>query len=88
MNLILDPRAWRACKKYSLADMAKAAGIQGKNPLRTYSRYESGQHPCPSQVIENIRKFSNGEIGAEAWQKARMDYLHGLESGSHSEAVA
>lgn len=69
------PKAWRLSSGFSQGHVAKKAGLTGANPSRTYDRYESGECPCPAAVIEAVRKLSEGVVGAESWQRQRLDYL-------------
>lgn len=71
----LEPRSWRLREGLTVAEMARRAGISGKNPVRTYGRYETGEQPCPPEVIERVREITGGEVGAEGWQKARVEFL-------------
>lgn len=61
------PREWRLSAGLRLKDVALAAGIGGKNPARTYARYESGEQDCPAGVVEAVRKLSDGVVSAEDW---------------------
>ena len=72
---IVSPLQWRLNVGLTLAAAAERAGIAGKNPLRTYARYESGAQPCPPHVVEAIRTASSGTVGAESWHRARLAFL-------------
>jgi transcriptional regulator with XRE-family HTH domain len=73
--LILDPKSWRVEAGLTLAAVAANAGIGGANPAKTYSRYETGESPCPATVVEAVRTLSGGLVGAEAFHAARMRFL-------------
>lgn len=86
--MIREPKAWRVAAGFSVASVARQAGIQGNNPVRTYSRYESGENPCPAEVVEAVRMLSDGEVGAESWQKVRLDFLRRGQPSPPSEGAA
>lgn len=73
--MIRNPRYWREKAGFSLADVASKAGIIGRNPSRTYARYETGENQCPVPVIESVRRLSGGRVTAESWCAARAEYL-------------
>lgn len=74
-----DPKDWRAQADLTLASAAMLAGIQGRNPSKTYSRYETGESPCPAAVVEKIRAGSNGQVTAESWHAVRLAFLKSKE---------
>lgn len=69
-----DPKAWRVGAGKGLTEIARAVGLGGKNPARTYDRYEKGEQECPAEVVEAVRQMSGGIVGAESWLRARMAY--------------
>lgn len=74
-TMIRDPKSWRVDAGLSLAAVAARAGIVGKNPMRTYGRYERGEQPCPAEVVEAVRALSDGRVSAETWHQVRLAYL-------------
>ncbi|MBI1202578.1 MAG: hypothetical protein GC182_08710 [Rhodopseudomonas sp.] len=84
-----NPRDWRIAKSLSQATVARAAGITGSNPARTYDRYERGQYLCPTQIVENVRRLSDGAVDAMSWHKVRLAYLAaaGGENSIFTEAA-
>jgi transcriptional regulator with XRE-family HTH domain len=83
--MIRLPKTWREQAGLSCADVARRCGIAGKNPTKTYSRYETGESPAPALVIEAVRKLSAGKVDAETFQRARLSFL---KLKSKSEAAA
>jgi transcriptional regulator with XRE-family HTH domain len=73
--MIRSPRKWREKAALSLADVAAKVGIVGRNPSRTYARYETGENQCPVPVIEGVRLLSKGRVTAESWCAARAEFL-------------
>lgn len=73
--MIRDPKAWRTEAGLSLAHVAEACGIAGKNPSKTYSRYETGENKCPTEVIEAVRKLSSEAVGPDSWHQVRLTFL-------------
>jgi transcriptional regulator with XRE-family HTH domain len=70
-----DPREWRKETGKTLADVASLAGIAGRNPSRTYARYETGDNQCPANVIEAVRVLSAGAVTGDSWQRVRVNFL-------------
>jgi transcriptional regulator with XRE-family HTH domain len=73
--MIRDPKSWRTEAGMSLAAVAAGCGIGGKNPSKTYSRYETGESPAPADVVEAVRKISRGKITVESFHAARLAHL-------------
>jgi transcriptional regulator with XRE-family HTH domain len=73
--MALEPKVWRERAGLTLRDLAVKAGIRGKNPARTYDRYERGEQDCPPAVMEAVRIQSGGAVGAEQWLKVRLRRL-------------
>ncbi len=85
---IRDPKSWRNEAGLTLAEVAARAGITGRNPAKTYSRYETGQSPCPAPVVEAVRSLSEGAVGAEAFHKVRLRHLSGAGAEEQPEGAA
>lgn len=86
--LILDPKAWRLQAGMTLATVARAAGIEGRNPAKTYSRYEQGESACPAEIVERLRTLSQGQLGAESFHAARLSWLRANTATASAEACA
>jgi predicted transcriptional regulator len=70
--MIREPKVWREEAGHSLATVARACGIEGKNPAKTYSRYETGECPAPAGVVEAVREMSRGRVTAESFHHVRL----------------
>lgn len=81
----VDPRSWREQAGKTLAEVAQAIGISGKNPARTYARYETGASRCPETVIAAIERLSGGAVTPTSWLRLRMrgDGLAGRGETGH-----
>jgi transcriptional regulator with XRE-family HTH domain len=77
MNTRIDPKHWRLNGHLSMAAMAAAAGVRGKNPSRTWQRWETGERAPPLRVIVEIERISDGVINAGAWNTVRQAFLNG-----------
>lgn len=73
--MIRNPKEWRAAAGLTMASVATSAGIIGRNPSATYSRYERGAQQCPAPVIAAVEKLSDGAVTAASWQAVRMEFL-------------
>jgi hypothetical protein len=51
---------WRVAAGLSLARAARVAGVAGKNPARTWHRWETGEREPPVSVIAAVEELSNG----------------------------
>lgn len=80
----IAPRAWRQAAGRTLAEVAAAAGISGKNPSRTLARYETGENVPSPIVVEAVRELSGGGVTAEAWHRVRLDFLEARERAARS----
>jgi transcriptional regulator with XRE-family HTH domain len=84
--MILDPKAWRLQAGLTLASVARAAGIEGRNPAKTYSRYEQGESACPAEIVERLRALSQGQLGAESFHAVRLTWLRSNAAPVPAEA--
>ena len=89
MDTIRQPKAWREEQRFSLAHVARSCGIAGRNPAKTYSRYELGESPCPAEVVEAVRVLSAGAVTAESFHHVRLAFLRqGSLRQPHAEAAS
>ena len=66
-------KQWRTDRKLTLAEAAALLGICGKNPARTYQRYETGERSISDPVlIDRIEHATDGKITATHIQKWRL----------------
>lgn len=84
----LSPHDWRAQAGLSLAKAAEAAGIAGKNPARTYGRYEAGETPVPAEVVEAIQNASGGAVTPASWHQVRLGFLRANGGAAPRAAVS
>lgn len=68
---IVLPAQWRALQKLSQDSVAKSLGIAGKNPARTWHRWESGERQPPLTIVLRIEAMSNGLVTTASWVAAR-----------------
>ena len=54
--------AWRLAHEYSYAAAARRLGLRGKNPGRTYQRYENGERLPAPDVMRRIVAATNGTV--------------------------
>ncbi len=71
----MQPKHWREQAKISLGEIARRLGVEGKNPARTYHRYETGERAAPAGIVERFREVSNGAVRAEDWHETRLGWL-------------
>lgn len=67
----LSPRDWRQSQKLSLEAAAVRLGVSGKNPARTWQRWETGQHAAPLEVIIAVEQMSGGRVTPASWAQIR-----------------
>ena len=82
--MIRNPKIWRQRAGLTLAEVAARVAIGGRNPARTYQRYENGECACPLSVIVAIERLSGAQIGAKSWQRARQRFLTSQRSSAPS----
>lgn len=49
-------------------------GIGGKNPSRTWQRYETGEREPPISVIARLEIISEGAVTTSSWMLVRQAY--------------
>lgn len=74
----MSPEEWRRECGLSQEALARLLGISGKNPARTWQRWEIGDREPPLTVVEKIEALSDGRVNTAAWvklqkQKARPE---------------
>lgn len=55
-------------------------GITGKNPSRTWQRYETGEREPPVSVIAKLEMISDGAVTTTSWMHVRQAYQARQES--------
>lgn len=53
-----------------MAAAAAELGVSGKNPARTYQRWETGQSNPPLAVVLKLKTLSNGLVDIGSWRGA------------------
>ncbi|MFC5421050.1 helix-turn-helix domain-containing protein [Bosea eneae] len=65
------PQEWRRASGLSQAEVAKLLGLEGKNPSRTWQRYETGERQPRPNVIVAVERISKGKVTARSWEMVR-----------------
>lgn len=81
----LSPRAWRTDASLSMTTVAEMLGLAGKNPARTYQRWEKGALTPPLWVIQKVEKFSGGRVTVASWAALEADKKTGQIDRSQFE---
>lgn len=85
----MTPRAWRKSNKMSQAEAADAVGVRGRNPARTWQRWESGECSPPVIVMAKIEKLSGGRVTLASWEEAlRRKILRRSREDAEKDDVA
>jgi predicted transcriptional regulator len=63
----ITPREWREQEGLSLKAAAAMLGISGKNPGRTWQRYEAGDRKPPLALIADVEHHSKGTVTLASW---------------------
>lgn len=74
MNKSILPAQWRAQRNLSMAAVAEIIGLSGKNPARTWQRWENGEREPPLAIILKIEGLSGGQVTTASWVSARHAY--------------
>lgn len=82
------PKHWREQTGISLAELARRLGVAGKNPARTYQRYETGERAAPAAIIQRFREISHDAVRAEDWHEARLAWLDRVAQSRPAPAEA
>jgi transcriptional regulator with XRE-family HTH domain len=77
----LTPAEWRKDAGLSQAAIAAQVGLTGKNPSRTWQKWESGQTEPPLAVMLKFQQISGGEVTLEGWAKVRREHLASVAKG-------
>lgn len=71
----LSPRQWRQRQKLTLAAVAALVGVNGKNPARTWHRWERGEGRPSACVIAKIEAISKGVVSVKSWAAVQEQCL-------------
>lgn len=69
-----SPKRWRQQRKMTMAGVASMLGITGKNPSRTWQRYETGEREPPVSVMAKLEMISEGAVTTSSWMQVRQSY--------------
>jgi len=50
-------------------------GIEGKNPSRSWQRYETGATQPPISVVAKMEIISEGQVTSASWVTVRQAFL-------------
>jgi len=75
VNKSILPSQWRAQSKLTMAAAAELVGIRGKNPARTWQRWEAGEREPPVAVMLKIEGLSDRQVDLSSWVAVRQRYL-------------
>lgn len=68
-------RDWRTHRKLTLAETARALGIEGKNPGATLARIEMGSRQPEADLVERIVSLTEGAVSAFDMHAVRLAWL-------------
>ncbi|UDU18841.1 hypothetical protein [Sinorhizobium meliloti] len=57
-----------------MASIASMLGIAGKNPSRTWQRYETGEREPPITIIAKLEMISDGSVNSASWMQVRQAF--------------
>ncbi len=63
----ITPRQWRLNAKLSLCAAAGLVGVTGRNPARTWQRWERGDTNPPVKIVAKVEELSQGRVKAADW---------------------
>lgn len=58
----MDLPTYRSTKKLSVSQMARMLGIDGKNPIRTLRRYETGERIPDRAMMRHIAAVTDNNV--------------------------
>lgn len=64
----------------TLADAAQRCGIEGKNPARTFQRYETGETACSLDITIQIVTMTEGAVTLSHLRNIRLAFLNGRKA--------
>ena len=69
----MSPEQWRNSRGLSQSAMARVLGVSGKNPARTWQRWESGERQPPLKVIRKVETLTDGKVTMLSWIELRSE---------------
>lgn len=76
MVMQITPRSWRIDQKLTLERAALLVGVRGKNPARTWQRWETGELEPPLDIVSAVSRVSGGTVNLESWRAVRQARLN------------
>ena len=73
--MTISPRNWRTETNLTMEGAARLVGVLGKNPARTWQRWEQGQLEPPLAIVQAVARVSEGAVSLESWRAVREQYL-------------
>ncbi|TXM71468.1 helix-turn-helix transcriptional regulator [Methylobacterium sp. WL69] len=70
----ITPRAWRLSNGLSQSEIARRLGITGKNPARTWQRWETGKARPPINVVVAVEQMSAQQVDARSWLAVEVSH--------------
>lgn len=67
----MSPQEWRTGRGLSQDALAKLLGLSGKNPARTWQRWEVGDRQPPLSIIAKLEALSDGRVTTRSWIAVR-----------------
>lgn len=80
-----SPRTWRVNANLSMAKAAKIGGVVGKNPARTWQRWETGELEPPLHVVSTIAIESGGAVTLQSWIDLRHSRFSAASASSFKD---
>ncbi len=68
------PETWRKIHSLTVQAAAELVGLAGKNPARTWKRWEIGERSPSIEKVALIERLSGGALTAESWAAARRAF--------------
>lgn len=78
----ITPRSWRKSQGLSLAAAAAICGVSGKNPARTWQRWETGEREPSIKAIAAVEQASCGQVKVCSWNVIRQIFLNEQKTAS------
>jgi transcriptional regulator with XRE-family HTH domain len=74
-NQNIPPKRWRQQREMTMAGVALMLGIVGKNPSRTWQRYENGEREPPISIVAKLEMISDGAVSTASWMQVRQAFV-------------
>tara|TARA_A200000159_G_scaffold133625_1_gene131787 strand:- start:11 stop:367 length:357 start_codon:yes stop_codon:yes gene_type:complete len=88
MDKALSPHDWRESAGYTLRSAADRFGVIGKNPARTWQRWETGERSPSVAIIAEVESASAGAVSAASWAQVRNKFISEQQARAHDSKAA